>query len=66
MDLTAALCRRTAERDELKARLEHVLRPHVMSAAQISELVEELPERNALSCTQTWGCVLTTTRAFGK
>ncbi|WP_235065748.1 MULTISPECIES: hypothetical protein [Mycobacterium] len=41
-DLTAALHRRTAERDELKARLEQVERPRVMSAAQISELVEEL------------------------
>ncbi len=41
-DLTAALRRRTAERDELKARLEQVERPRVMSAAQINELVEEL------------------------
>lgn len=41
-DLTAALRRRTAERDELKARLEQAERPRVMSAAQISELVEEL------------------------
>ena len=41
-DLSAALRRRTAERDELKARLERTERPHVMSAAQISELVEEL------------------------
>jgi site-specific DNA recombinase len=41
-DLTAALRRRTAERDELKARLERVERPCAMSAAQISELVEEL------------------------
>ena len=41
-DLTAALRQRTAERDELKARLEQVERPRVMSAAQISELVEEL------------------------
>ncbi|MCA2286215.1 serine recombinase, partial [Mycobacterium avium] len=41
-DLTAALRRRTAERDELKARLEQAERPRLMSAAQISELVEEL------------------------
>ena len=41
-DLTAALRRSTAERDELKARLERADRPLVMSAAQISELVEEL------------------------
>jgi site-specific DNA recombinase len=41
-DLTAALRRRTAERDELRARLERTERPHVMSAAEISELVEEL------------------------
>ena len=41
-DLTAALRRRTAERDELKARLERSERPRAMSAAQISELVEEL------------------------
>ena len=41
-DLTAALRRRTAERDELKARLERAERPRAMSAAQISELVEEL------------------------
>lgn len=41
-DLTAALRRRTAERDELKARLEQAERPRVMSATQISELVEEL------------------------
>nr|WP_242657356.1 kinetochore protein SPC24 [Mycobacterium talmoniae] len=41
-DLTAALRRRTAERDHLKARLEQAERPRVMSAAQISELVEEL------------------------
>lgn len=39
-DLTAALRRRTAERDEL--RLGQAERPRVMSAAQISELVEEL------------------------
>jgi len=41
-DLTAALRRRTAERDELKARLERTERPRAMSAAQISALVEEL------------------------
>ncbi|WP_122496963.1 recombinase family protein [Mycobacterium attenuatum] len=41
-DLAAALRRRTAERDELKARLERAEKPCVMSAAQISELVEEL------------------------
>ncbi|WP_232784602.1 hypothetical protein [Mycobacteroides chelonae] len=41
-DLTAALRRRTAERDELKAGLERVERPFVMSAAQIGELVQEL------------------------
>jgi site-specific DNA recombinase len=47
-DLTAALCRRTAERDELKALLERAERPCAMSASgisraiQISELVEEL------------------------
>jgi len=41
-DLTAALRRRTAERDELKALLERAERPCAMSAAQISELVEEL------------------------
>ena len=41
-DLTAALRRRSAERDELKARLEQAERPSVMSATQISELVEEL------------------------
>jgi site-specific DNA recombinase len=41
-DLTAALHRRSAERDELKTRLEQAERPSVMSARQISELVEEL------------------------
>jgi hypothetical protein len=41
-DLTAALRRSTAERDELKARLEQAERTRAMSAAQISELVEEL------------------------
>ncbi|WP_074332299.1 recombinase family protein [Mycobacteroides abscessus] len=41
-DLTDALRRRTAERDELKDRLERAERPSVMSAAQIAELVEEL------------------------
>jgi len=41
-DLTAALRRRTAERDELKDRLQRAERPSVMSAAQIGELVEEL------------------------
>ncbi len=62
-DLTAALRRRTAERDELKARLERAERPRAMSAAQIGELVEELGGlsavlgeatggRNAQRCTQ--------------
>jgi site-specific DNA recombinase len=41
-DLTAALRRRTAERDDLKALLERAERPRAMSAAQISELAEEL------------------------
>ncbi|WP_074340476.1 recombinase family protein [Mycobacteroides abscessus] len=41
-DLADALRVRTAERDELKARLERAARPSVMSAAQISALVEEL------------------------
>jgi site-specific DNA recombinase len=41
-DLTAALRRRTAERDELKARLERAESPCAMTAAQISELVEAL------------------------
>jgi hypothetical protein len=41
-DLTAALRRRAAERDELDARLERAERPCAMSAAQISELVEKL------------------------
>jgi site-specific DNA recombinase len=41
-DLAAALRRRTAERDELKARLERVERPRAMSAAQISELANDL------------------------
>ncbi|WP_409429180.1 recombinase zinc beta ribbon domain-containing protein [Mycobacterium sp. SMC-11] len=41
-DLTDALRRRTAQRDELKARLERVERPRAMSAKQISELVQEL------------------------
>ncbi|WP_082974896.1 recombinase family protein [Mycobacterium sp. E3247] len=41
-DLTAALRQRTAERDELKARLEGAERPCAMSAGQIKELVEEL------------------------
>ena len=40
-DLTAALRRRTAERDELKARLERAETPCAMSAAQIRELVED-------------------------
>jgi hypothetical protein len=39
---TAALRRRTAERDELKARVERAERPRAMSAAQITELVDEL------------------------
>jgi hypothetical protein len=69
-DLTAALRRRTAERDELKARLERAERPCAMSGAQISELVEELgglsavlvrqPGRNVLRCTRAWVCVLIT------
>jgi site-specific DNA recombinase len=41
-DLTAALRQRTAERDELRAHLERAELPNVMSAVQISELVEEL------------------------
>lgn len=41
-DLTDALRRRTAERDELKARLERVEQPRAMSAAQVTELVQEL------------------------
>lgn len=41
-DLADALRRRTAERDELKARLERVEQPRAMSAAQITELVQEL------------------------
>jgi site-specific DNA recombinase len=41
-DLTAALRRRTAERDELKFRLERAERPNALSAAQINELVDEL------------------------
>lgn len=41
-DLSAALQRRTAERDELRASLERAERPSVMSATQISELVEQL------------------------
>ncbi|BBY35324.1 serine recombinase [Mycolicibacter minnesotensis] len=41
-DLTDALRRRTAERDELKARLERAERPRAMSAAQVTELVQEL------------------------
>lgn len=41
-DLTAALRRRVAERDELTARLERVERLRAMSAAQISELAKEL------------------------
>lgn len=41
-DLAAALRRRTAERDELKALLARAEKPRAMSAAQISELVEEL------------------------
>ena len=41
-DLKVALLRRSAERDELRARLERTERPHIMSAAQINELVEEL------------------------
>ena len=41
-DLTDALRRRTAQRDELKALLERAERPCVMSAGQITELVEEL------------------------
>lgn len=40
-DLTAALRRRTAERDELKGRLERAERPGVMAVAQIKELVDE-------------------------
>ena len=47
-DLTAALRRRTAERDELRARLARTERPHVMSAAQISELVEQLGGLSAI------------------
>ncbi len=41
-DLTAALRQRTAERDELRARVERVARPRAMCAAEISELVKEL------------------------
>lgn len=41
-DLADALRRRTAERDELKARLERAEKPRAMSVEQISELVEEL------------------------
>jgi hypothetical protein len=46
--LTAALRRRTAERDELKALLERAERPCAMSAAQISELVQELGRLSAV------------------
>lgn len=41
-DRVDALRRRSAERDELKARLERAERPRTMSAAQITELVLEL------------------------
>lgn len=41
-DLTAALRRRTAERDELRASLERTELPNVLSATQISEIVEAL------------------------
>jgi site-specific DNA recombinase len=41
-DSTVALRRRTAERDEMWARLERAERPRIMSAAQIGGLVEEL------------------------
>ncbi|KAA1430272.1 recombinase family protein [Mycolicibacter arupensis] len=41
-DLADALRRRSAERDELKARLERAERPRAMSAVQINELVQEL------------------------
>lgn len=41
-DLADALRARTAERDELKTRLERAERPSVMSAAQVSEMLEEL------------------------
>ena len=54
-DLTAALRRRTAERDELKARLERAERPRAMSAAQISELVEELGGLSAVLGEATGG-----------
>jgi site-specific DNA recombinase len=47
-DLTAALRRRTAERDELKARLERAERPCAMSAAQIGELVEQLGDLSSV------------------
>lgn len=40
-DLTGALRRHTAERDELRVSLERAERPSVMSAAQVSELVQE-------------------------
>ena len=52
-DLTAALRRRTAERDELKARLEQAERPRVMSAAQISELVDKLGGLSAVLAAAT-------------
>ncbi|GFG99427.1 hypothetical protein MTIM_53060 [Mycobacterium timonense] len=75
-DLTVALRRRTAERDELKVRLEQAERPRVMTAAQISELVENWagcqqclvrqPGRNALRYTQAWACASTTTRIFSE
>ncbi|OSC23697.1 Site-specific recombinase [Mycobacterium vulneris] len=41
-DLIDALCRRTAQRDELKARVVRAERACVVSAAQINELVQEL------------------------
>lgn len=41
-DLTAALRRRTAERDELKARLQRAQKPSALTSSQICELVEEL------------------------
>jgi hypothetical protein len=70
-DLTAALRRRTAERDELKARLEpkapapclpHRSASWSRSWAACQRCLVRQPGRNALRCTQAWVCVLITIR----
>ena len=75
-DLTAALRRRTAERDELEARLERAESPAPClphrspswsrSWVGCQRCLVRQPGRNVPRCTQAWACVWITTRNFSE